>query len=303
MESENLFNRALLESWLNDSQVCRKILDSVCDIIVVLDDEDRVIYSVTPFSLKEHTTITADFFTHIDPSHLLDVKSALETVSDNHHPTFMYRYRFDNEKWVWHESVGLVMRAPQSDVSYRILLIKDITQKKEEEDALRQLAFHDALTGLPNRRIFHEHVRHTMAQSKRSGQSMALLSIDVDNFKWINDTMGHHVGDQFLIYFATRVRGCVREVDMLARISGDEFMVLLPTVDSKEGAEKVSQRIMDVVKAPWSIESFTFNASVSMGIALYPSNGSDMETLFKHVDTALYKAKNQGKMGYVFYRD
>lgn len=303
MDCSEMYDETFFEKWLSKREVCRQIVDSMCDLIVFLDAAGRVVYSVSTSDRYEHPAPSSDYYANVYPDNLLDFLRTLQGIEQGDQPrSLLYRYRSANDSWRWHESIGLAVHNDNGEKVYSVLLTKDITYKKEEEENLRQLAFHDALTGLPNRRIFHEHVRQSLAQSKRTGQSLALLSIDVDDFKRINDSMGHHVGDQFLISLAKRVRSCIREVDMFARISGDEFMVLLPAVDSEEGTEKVSKRILEAVSAPWKVESHTFHASISIGIALSPKNGSDMDTLFKQVDSALYQAKHQGKQGFAFFQ-
>ncbi|MNH99988.1 Phytochrome-like protein cph2 [compost metagenome] len=164
------------------------------------------------------------------------------------------------------------------------------------------LAYHDPLTGLPNRRLFKEHLNQALLQAKRKEKQLSLLYLDIDNFKHINDTMGHDIGDQFLQQFANRIRGCLREMDTFARMSGDEFTILLPYFESSDNVELVAQRIFNSLKEPWNVEQYQFTASVSMGIVIYPQDGIDSKSLLKHVDIALYQVKNRGRNGYQFYK-
>jgi diguanylate cyclase (GGDEF)-like protein len=127
------------------------------------------------------------------------------------------------------------------------------------------------------------------------------MYLDIDDFKLINDTMGHEAGDEFLKAFATRIKGCIREVDMVARMGGDEFTVLLPSVDSASNVEKVAKRIFAAISAPWETREHQFSATVSGGIVVYPANGEDAATLLRNVDIALYKVKESGRNNYMFY--
>jgi diguanylate cyclase (GGDEF)-like protein len=164
------------------------------------------------------------------------------------------------------------------------------------------MAYHDPLTGLPNRRRFKEHLHQEILYAKRTGKMMALLYLDLDDFKNINDTMGHDIGDAFLQAFSHRVRSCLREVDLFSRMGGDEFTILLPLMDSVQSVENVVKRIFQSIEEPYHLDGNQFHSSISMGIALYPIDSEDSNVLLKKVDIALYHVKGRGRNGYQFYK-
>jgi|GEM_PF-3419528 diguanylate cyclase (GGDEF)-like protein len=160
---------------------------------------------------------------------------------------------------------------------------------------LTKLATHDTLTGLPNRNLLADRLQQTLAAARRSGTPMALMFIDLDEFKPVNDTLGHEYGDQLLKEAAQRILGCQRETDTVARIGGDEFVVLLPQVESAEDAQRVAEKIRLTLQAPFELAGKLWYISSSIGIALYPEHGADESTLFKNADAAMYMAKNAGR--------
>ncbi|MBO8162930.1 MAG: diguanylate cyclase [Brevibacillus sp.] len=180
-------------------------------------------------------------------------------------------------------------------------LTRDVTERKRLEDRLQFMAYHDTLTGLPNRRLFQERLTEALATARQTGQPLAVLYLDCDLFKTVNDTMGHEVGDEFLQGFANRLRYCVRATDTIARLGGDEFIILLPSIQVSDVFD-IAQRILDSVRHPWKIQKHQFTASASIGIALYPEHGDTSELLMRHADIALYQAKAEGRNQYALFR-
>lgn len=170
-------------------------------------------------------------------------------------------------------------------------LVHDITKLKRVETELRLLAQHDALTGLANRRRFEEQLAQAMAHSDRKGSPMALLFIDIDRFKLINDRLGHRAGDLVLKEFARRLAACVRKTDMAARLAGDEFVVILEPLDRAGDASVVAQKIVDALVEPMAVEGQSLSVSASIGIALRPPFEHDGVALLRRADKALYAAK------------
>lgn len=158
--------------------------------------------------------------------------------------------------------------------------------------------YHDALTGLPNRRLFNDRLEMAIAYSARSKKSLAIIFLDLDDFKNINDTMGHHIGDIFLKEVAKRVKNCCREEDTVSRFGGDEFVIILPDAVTIEDAKEVADRILLVLAEPLTIDNTDLVASTSIGITQYPADGKDVNTLLKNADMAMYSAKKSGKNKY-----
>jgi diguanylate cyclase (GGDEF)-like protein len=177
----------------------------------------------------------------------------------------------------------------------------DITERKKAQDTLQYQAFHDPLTELPNRAFFNQQLTLSLANAKRHHSLMAVMFLDLDGFKSINDTLGHDIGDLLLQSFARRLAGCLRGGDTLARWGGDEFTLLLPQIRSAEDTIKLAQRILNELKLPFHLGERELYVKSSIGIALYPQDGEDGETLVKHADAALYQAKEQGRDRYRFY--
>src|SRR5438067_3725596 len=166
---------------------------------------------------------------------------------------------------------------------------------------MEHLAYHDALTGLPNRPLFMDRLIMALAQAARANQKVAGFCLDLARFKDINDSLGHSTGDSLLKAVAERIRNCVREGDTVSRFGGDEFTLMIPTVDHIEDAAKIAQKIIETLKIPFSINEHELFVTTSIGISLFPIDGSDPETLLRNADTAMYRAKDQGRDNYQLY--
>ena len=195
-----------------------------------------------------------------------------------------------------------------------------INSLSENDEKIRYIAYHDSLTQLPNRRMFHYLLANTIASTDRHKDQMGLFFLDIDNFKTINDSLGHDIGDKLLILFSQRVAGCLREEDsmvqpdqekqindieneLIARLGGDEFTVVLPHLSKPADAAVIAQRIINSLQYDFQVEEHHFRITTSIGIAIYPSNGDTLEELIKHADIAMYHAKSQGKNNYQFYAE
>ena len=182
-----------------------------------------------------------------------------------------------------------------------VLVGRDVTERKLAAARIHHLAHHDALTGLPNRVLFQERLRSALLQSKRLGDRVALMFLDLDKFKDINDTLGHHVGDLLLKAVAKRLQRCVRETDTVARLGGDEFAVILTNLQRPEDATQVAESIIATVADPFGLEEHEVLTSTSIGITLYPSDAGDADQLLKNADLAMFRSKAEGRNNYHFY--
>ncbi|NJO66861.1 MAG: EAL domain-containing protein [Leptolyngbyaceae cyanobacterium RM1_405_57] len=176
-----------------------------------------------------------------------------------------------------------------------------VLQRRWTEDMIRYQAFHDLLTGLPNRILFGDRLLQALTQSKLHQGMIAVMFLDLDRFKTINDTLGHAIGDQLLQNAAQRLISCLRESDMVARWGGDEFTLLLPQISCAEDAAQIARRILEVMQPAFSLEGHELHITSSIGIALSPQDGLDAQSLLKNADAALYRAKDQGRNNYQFY--
>jgi diguanylate cyclase (GGDEF)-like protein len=183
----------------------------------------------------------------------------------------------------------------------RVYSFRDITEKLEANQRIETLSYTDALTGLPNRRLFADRVEVALAQAKRDGTPFALLFLNLDRFNHINETLGRVFGDRVLLDVADRIKGCLREVDTVARLSGDEFVVLANDTDHR-GAETSAWRVMDALKQPFTQGGMSFTVTASVGISLYPNDGNGMDELVRRADAAMRDVKLAGRAGFRFHR-
>jgi diguanylate cyclase (GGDEF)-like protein/PAS domain S-box-containing protein len=201
-------------------------------------------------------------------------------------------------KWL---SIRLV-RDEAGAITHHVAVFYDISERKEAEERMQRLAHYDALTDLPNRTLFADRLRQALVQAKRDNAHFALMFLDLDKFKPINDSFGHVVGDLLLKEVARRLLGCVRESDTVSRIGGDEFVVLLHAIETERDATRVAEKILHAIGQPFSLAGHDLHLSASIGIAVYPEHGSDGKTLTRNADIAMYYAKGEGRNNAKFYQ-
>ncbi len=186
------------------------------------------------------------------------------------------------------------------DIDFALEGFERERQRQRAEGRIQYLARHDALTGLPNRLQLQDHACYAISLAKRSGGGLAMMFLDLDHFKHINDTLGHGVGDALLVEMARRLRGRLREEDMVTRLGGDEFILLLPGTDAP-GAAHVAHKLLAAISQPCRIEQYDLTVTASIGIALYPGDGTDLDSLSRSADVAMYRAKQENRNGYRFF--
>ncbi|MCF6149666.1 MAG: EAL domain-containing protein [Candidatus Kuenenia sp.] len=186
-------------------------------------------------------------------------------------------------------------------VTHYLAIMEDITEHKQAEERIHYLAYYDSLTSLPNRELFRDRLNMAIIHAHRKKQMLAAAFIDIDRFKKVNDTLGHDTGDRLLKIIADRIKSCIREEDTLSRQGGDEFVLLLPEINRMEDVNDVIQRILRKVKDPVIIGEYELRISASIGIALYPDDGTTAETLLKNADSAMYISKESGRDNNHFY--
>jgi diguanylate cyclase (GGDEF)-like protein len=177
----------------------------------------------------------------------------------------------------------------------------DITDRKEAEARIHYMALHDALTGLPNRSLLEDRLSQAISLASRYQKRVAVFMLDLDRFKNVNDSFGHYVGDRLLESVSARLRGCVRESDILARLGGDEFVVALPMAGDEKDIERVAKKIQTTLAEPFGIEGHQLKIGASIGICVYPDDGENPETLLQIADFAMYEAKKRGRGTYAFF--
>lgn len=183
------------------------------------------------------------------------------------------------------------------------MVLRDISERKRFEGELMHMAHHDALTGLPNRTLFFDRLRQGLYKKERSGKMLAVVYLDLDRFKIINDTLGHHTGDLLLKEVADRLRGVVRKADTISRLGGDEFTIIIDEIATPADSLLVAEKILNVFSAPFRLENHEMFVTASMGVTLYPNDGDTAEKLLKNADTAMYHAKDEGRNTYQFFSE
>jgi diguanylate cyclase (GGDEF)-like protein/PAS domain S-box-containing protein len=179
--------------------------------------------------------------------------------------------------------------------------VEDVTERKIYQARIEQQANYDTLTGLANRSLLHDRLQHAIRSAASFGTRLAVVFVDLDRFKFINDGLGHHVGDELLRAMADRLRASVRESDTVARLGGDEFVLLINGQGGPDAVAVVLERMLSLISQPWTIPQGDFNVTCSIGVALYPDDGATAETLLKHADQAMYRAKEKGRNNFQFF--
>ncbi|MFA6121552.1 MAG: diguanylate cyclase [Sideroxydans sp.] len=232
--------------------------------------------------------------TELGVPHFTDVTTAIQTCQ----PCLAFNLTGDDSVSVYAESkLGTenVVGGFQARFLWTLL-----TRLKQTNEQVTHLAHHDGLTGLPNRTLFYDRLNQAIARARRDKESVAVLFLDLDGFKKINDTLGHDIGDALLIETAKRIKACVRESDTVARMGGDEFTAILCKVGTANGKDIVAQKILDAIRNSFNLSEKSCAVGVSIGIAVYPDSGDNAEDLVKVADTAMYLAKDGGKNCYRF---
>ncbi|MGE5522158.1 MAG: EAL domain-containing protein, partial [Rhodospirillaceae bacterium] len=195
------------------------------------------------------------------------------------------------------------VKNPSGDATHYVGVFNDMSTFKAYEERLEYLAHHDTLTGLPNRTLLEDRVEAAIGAAQRAGHRIALLFVDLDRFKLINDTLGHAIGDEMLVAVAKRLTACLRATDTVSRHGGDEFLILLPDLQRMDDAARIAEKVLEELSRRYSVGAHQLATSVSIGIAVYPENGTNMADLLRNADAAMYAAKELGRKRFQFYSD
>ncbi len=242
-------------------------------------------------------------FHHFHPDDLKSKRrffsKLLDTSSDS---AFCYRVRKKDGDYIWLETTSTAILDPESKEIIEVIAVsRDITERKETEERLLFLANYDSLSGLPNRALFRDRLRRAVARAQRNETQVALFFIDLDRFKTINDSLGHHAGDQLLRSVSRRLKQFARKGDTIARLGGDEFTIILEGINDSEDAVKVAEKILELMTPPFRLDGHEIVVTPSIGITIFPNDADDMRNLLKNADTAMYRAKEQGGNCFQFY--
>ena len=298
-------DEALLRSR-KDLSLARKVIEASLDGIMIVNADNRVEF-VNP-AFTHMTGYTPEEIIGFNPN----------ILKSGHHDEPFYRHMYETlakqDYWqgeIWNRRKNgeifpewltiNVIRDEDGDISQYAAIFSDITERKRTEERIKNLAYFDVLSGLPNRRLFTDRLQLAIANAHRHGHQLAIMFLDLDLFKRINDSLGHGIGDQVLVETSARIAHCVREGDTVARLGGDEFTILLPEIENIEDAAKLAERLIAQVRQPFMIDEHELYVTTSIGIAVYPEDGTTVETLIKNADTAMYRAKDLGRNSFQLY--
>lgn len=303
---DEIVGRRSAEEALRASELgYRRLFETASDGIILVDPASGRITGANPALTAMLNREAAQLLGHViwecEPFNAnAACRAAFDELRCNDH--------FQGEEWTLENgrgtSIDVEVHGSLHHVNGRSIVqcnLRDITDRKEAEARIRYMALHDALTGLPNRLLFDDRLSVAITQGRHHDAMVAVLILDLDRFKHINDSLGHHIGDQLLEQFTMRLRTCLRESDTAARLGGDEFAICLPDLESRQDAEAVAEKIQRVFELPFQIEQHELNIGSSIGIACYPEDGTDHGTLLRAADTAMYDAKAHGRGIYRFF--
>lgn len=314
-------HNAFMQQQLSESERLHKyIVNTSPDIIYILDQDGHFTFinerieSLLGFSKQEIVGKHYSFLVHHDDMELARYVFNERRIGTRASKNIELRLKCKDDGMSRHFdnrtlpielcAMGMYSGEHEKDGSYTGTygIARDVTERKIAEDTISFQAYHDLLTKLPNRALLRDRLSLAINQAKREGEKLAVMFLDLDRFKNINDSLGHMIGDELLQQVSMRLKECIRSTDTLARFGGDEFTLLLPKIhNGRNDASRLAKKIISTLKLPFIVDGHELYVSASIGIALYPQDGSHMDSLIKHADVAMYHAKGQGKNGFQFY--
>jgi len=295
------------EALIQERNLLQALIDNIPEAIYFKDDKNRFIRVNKPRAELSGTTPQSmigktdfDFFPQeqakeafADDSRVMESNRPLVSKIEKITHVDGTEHRFSVTKIPRHNEKGEVIGT--------MGISRDITEHWQQEQQFVYMATHDTLTGLANRALFSDHLALTLARTQRNRQRFPVMLLDLDNFKDVNDRLGHSVGDKLLKVAGDRLKSILRKVDTVARMGGDEFLLLLPETTKTEDVAVVAQRILAVFRKPFLLDNHEVNTTASIGIAIYPSDGKEADTLIKNADIAMYRVKRYGRNNYQYY--
>jgi len=295
------------EALTQERNLLQALIDNIPDAIYFKDDKNRFIRvnkaradlsGTTPENMIGKTDF--DFFPQKQAKEVFaDDSRVMESDRPLVDKVEKVTYADGTEHWL---SVTKIPRHNEKGEAIGTMGIsRDITTRKQQEEQLAYMATHDALTGFANRALFSDHLALALAHVQRNRQKFPIMLLDLDNFKDVNDRLGHSVGDKLLQAAGDRIKGILRKTDTVARMGGDEFLLLLPETTRTEDIDVVAQKILATFQRPFLLGDHEVNTTTSIGIAIYPTDGKEADTLIKNADIAMYRVKRYGRNNYQYY--
>lgn len=303
---EDITRRKRAEESLRESEErYRTLAEAAHDMIFIIDRDGRVEY-VNCFAAEHLGLNQGDLIGRLvaelfPPETALGFGKNLGEVIKCGQPFYGEANMLTARGELWIGTRLTPIKNEAGEISAVLGISRDITERKKSEEVIKHMAYYDSLTDLPNRMFFTEQLNSAISSAHRNQEMMAVVFLDLDNFKAVNDTLGHCVGDQLLRDAGRRLKDCLRESDFIARFGGDEFVLLLTQINCAQDAEQVAQKVFEAMKPPFNLDGHEFHVTTSIGISLYPNDGQDASFLLRNADAALYYAKEQGRNNYQFY--
>jgi diguanylate cyclase (GGDEF)-like protein/PAS domain S-box-containing protein len=291
----NRVERALRESEARYRLMAENSTDIISrtttsGVILYASDASRRLLGYDPADL-----VGKPIYEFMHPDDREETRHLSFLINETTPTTYTYRLIKKSGAAVWFETTSRAVRNPSTkEVDEFISVSRDITERKIVEEQIEHQAYHDALTGLPNRRLFRDRLTIALAHARRMDTPLAVVFLDLDRFKDVNDSLGHSFGDELLKAIAIRLKTALRQEDSIARMGGDEFTILIANLKTPNDAAKIAQKILEVVAQPLRIEGTEVFITTSVGIALFPNDGDTAEALLKNADHAMYRAKEAG---------
>lgn len=284
----------------------RALTEKALDLTAIVSADGRILYAspsveqvvgIAPEQLNGTNVMAL-----VHPDDVEEIRSELARSARAlpGEQTLLVRFRHADASWRMLElTANNCLDHPA--VAGIVLNCRDITERTLAQERIRHLAHHDELTGLPNRNLFRDRGQQAMAQAERSRRRVGLMFLDLDRFKHINDSLGHHIGDKLLQQMAGRLSSAVRQSDTVARLGGDEFVIVLPEVRDVQDLTPLANKLLEIIAAPVQLEGNELHVSGSVGISVFPDDGTDLDTLMRNADTAMYHAKENGRNNFQFF--
>jgi diguanylate cyclase (GGDEF)-like protein/PAS domain S-box-containing protein len=283
----------------------RALVQNSFDIITIHDESGLTVYESPAASrilgYPSGSLIGKKPFETVHPKDIARARESFEALVRGGNPApIELRFRHADGSWIWLEALGNNL-LEHPGIRGVVLTSREITERKRAEERAQYLANYDVLTGLPNRFLMQDRATQAVAQAHRNRLRVALIHIDLDRFKMVNETLGHYVGDSLLKQAADRIKLCARDGDTVARVGGDEFTIVLPNVPGAQSLSMTAEKVLTELSRPFPGEAQELFVSASIGISLYPDDARSVDDLIKHADAAMYSAKNLGRSNYQFF--